>query len=104
MQINLHSLKKNRNLQDYQDGTKFFSPSKYVFVQYSVFKVPKNPLLTQMLIIEAEKIQFDYLKADFLLRFMEISTIAQLTAFIINKNTILLTHQKKTRKQHAGGK
>lgn len=57
-----------------------------------------------MLIIEAEKIQFDDSKADFLLRFMEISTIAQSTAFIINKNTILLTHQKKTRKQHAGGK
>lgn len=53
-----------------------------------------------MLIIEPEKMEFDYLKADFLLRYMEISTVAQWTAFIINKNTILLTHQKKKRRRN----
>lgn len=47
--------------------------------------------------MEAQKIELDYLKADFLLRYVEIPTIAQPTAFIINKNTVLLTHQKEDR-------
>lgn len=43
---------------------------------------------------EAQTIEFDYLEADLLRRYVEIPAIAQRSAFIMNRNSLLLTHQK----------